>query len=281
MALPVQRRVLVTGATFGIGRALSLAFSAEGFLVAACGRTSDALDSLVRDANPGRVLPFSCDVTDAGQVQRMVDDLMRQVGGIDVLINNVGRYGPVGPIEETPIDEWWDALRTNLFSTFVVTRTVLPGMLAAGAGKIINLSGGGASAPLPRFSAYAASKAAVVRFTETIAEELKSRNIQVNAIAPGFIPTRIHDATLAAGERAGEFYAKTVDLLNRGPNQEAIERICQLALFLGSSAADGITGRLISAQFDDWTELAKLFAEQPASSRATLRRIDAFKYFEA
>jgi 3-oxoacyl-[acyl-carrier protein] reductase len=279
MPVPAQRRVLVTGATFGIGRELALAFAANGDLVAACGRTTDALESLAREA-PG-VVPYTCDVTEPEQVRRMVDDIVRQSGGIDVLVNNVGRYGPVGPIEDTPIEEWWDALRTNLFSTFLVTRTVLPAMLATGAGKIINLSGGGAAAPLPRFSAYAASKAAIVRFTETIAEELKERNIKVNAIAPGFIPTRIHDATVAAGERAGEFYAKTLDLLGKGTNAAAMRRICELALFLSSPAADGITGRLISAQFDDWTELAKLLAEQPASSRATLRRIDAFKFFEA
>jgi 3-oxoacyl-[acyl-carrier protein] reductase len=146
-------------------------------------------------------------------------------------------------------------------------------MKSQGYGKIINLSGGGATAPLPRFPAYAASKAAVVRFTETIAEELAASHIDVNAIAPGALNTRLLDQILEAGpERAGEdFYRRS--LKQREEGGASLELAAQLALFLASSESDGISGRLISAVWDDWRSFPRYRERIQKSDVFTLRRI--------
>ena len=114
-----------------------------------------------------------------------------------VLVNNAGVLGPAGPLDDNDWDAWVETVRVNLLGTVAMCRAVLPGMRERGYGKIINLSGGGATAARPNFSAYAASKAAVVRFTETLAGELDG--IDVNAIAPGALPTRMLDEVLASG----------------------------------------------------------------------------------
>ena len=134
----------------------------------------------------------------------MVTTAIARFNKIDVLVNGAGILGPIGLITETDPGIWTDTIRANLIGTYLCCAAVLSHMIAARRGKIINLSGGGAANPRPRFSAYASSKAAVVRFTETVAEEMKDFNIQVNAIAPGAVNTQMLDEILAAGEHAGE-----------------------------------------------------------------------------
>jgi 3-oxoacyl-[acyl-carrier protein] reductase len=139
-------------------------------------------------------------------------------------------------------------------------------------GKIINLSGGGATSPLPNFSAYAASKAAIVRLNETLAEEVKGFNIQVNAIAPGAVNTRLVDEILAAGPAAGE------EMLARTRRQKETggvppEQAAALAVFLASEESDGLSGRLISAVWDDWQSMNSHIDQIMASELYTLRRV--------
>lgn len=139
-------------------------------------------------------------------------------------------------------------------------------------GKIINLSGGGAAYPAPHFSAYAASKAAVVRFTETLAEEMKAFNIQVNAIAPGAINTGIQEEVLAAGEIAGEkALAEAKKVRETGGTPPKVP--AALAVFLASDESNGLTGKLISAVWDDWKEMGKRFPEIMSTNIYTLRRV--------
>jgi 3-oxoacyl-[acyl-carrier protein] reductase len=146
-------------------------------------------------------------------------------------------------------------------------------MAAQGGGKIINLSGGGATAPRPGFSAYAAAKAGLVRFTETLAAELQDDGVDVNAVSPGMLNTAMQAAIVAAGpEQTGEReYAQAM----RAAESEtaAIERAAALCVFLGSAASDGITGRLLSAVWDNWAALPARLAELRASDVFTLRRI--------
>src|SRR5262249_14598488 len=132
---------------------------------------------------------------------------------VSILVNNAGVYGPIGRLEDVDWVAWAEAIRINLLGTAQMCRAVIPLLRARGYGKVVNLSGGGATAPLPRFSAYAASKAAVVRLTETLAEELRDARIDVNAIAPGPLNTRLLDQVLAAGpEAAGEaFYRRALE----------------------------------------------------------------------
>jgi 3-oxoacyl-[acyl-carrier protein] reductase len=143
-------------------------------------------------------------------------------------------------------------------------------------GKIINLSGGGATGPRPNFSAYAASKAAVARLTETLAEEVKPHNIQVNAIAPGAAATRMQDQIIAAGARAGEqALAEARRVLETGGTP--LHSPAALAVFLASDDSDGLTGRLIAVAHDGWQSWdADRIAEVMSAPWFTLRRMDPY-----
>ncbi len=150
-------------------------------------------------------------------------------------------------------------------------------MIRAGRGKIINFSGGGATSPLCRFSAYGVSKAAVVRLTETLAEEVKEFNIQVNAIAPGAVDTKLQDLVLAAGERAGDLLQRIRRLRETGEGGTPREVPAELALFLASDDSRKLTGRLISAPNDKWESWTEERIEQVMSQPwFTLRRMDPF-----
>ena len=132
-------------------------------------------------------------------LKNLIDTAIANLGRIDIVVNNAGVYGPKGLIEDVDSEEWISAININLFSVFFMCKWILPHMKKNNSGKIINLSGGGATAPLPRISAYAASKAAVVRLTETLAEECKEYSIEINAIAPGALNTRLLEEVLESG----------------------------------------------------------------------------------
>jgi 3-oxoacyl-[acyl-carrier protein] reductase len=159
-----------------------------------------------------------------------------------VLVNNAGVYGPKGLVEEVSWDEWEHAVRVNLFGSVLCSRAVLPHFRANGYGKIVQLSGGGATSPLPRLSAYAASKAAVVRFAETLAEELRGTGTDVNAVAPGALNTRLLDEVLDAGpNRVGEsFYERALE--QRSAGGTPLDLPARLVVFLASAASDGPQG---------------------------------------
>jgi NAD(P)-dependent dehydrogenase (short-subunit alcohol dehydrogenase family) len=192
---------------------------------------------------------------------------------LSVLVNNAGVYGPKGPIESVSTEAWARAVEINLLGSVWMSAAVVPHFKKQRYGKIIQLSGGGATAPLPRLSAYAASKAAVVRFAETLAEELRHDGIDVNSIAPGALNTRLLDEVLEAGpERVGaEFYAKAQAQKKSGG--APLAKGAALAVFLASAASDGITGKLISAVWDAWETLAEHREELGENDVYTLRRI--------
>jgi NAD(P)-dependent dehydrogenase (short-subunit alcohol dehydrogenase family) len=273
--------VLVTGASRGIGCAVARAFAREGSDVALVARPSVHLDRIAHElaAGPTRAHAFSADVAEPGEIERAVARALEVFGRLDVLVNAAGVYGPIGPLAEADMVAWAGAIATNLLGTAYAMRAVLRHMVARGRGVIVNFSGGGAVAPLPRFSAYSASKAGVVRLTETVAEEVRESGVRVNAIAPGAVNTRLVDEVLAAGERAGaDFYEKAIEQKASGGTPP--ERAAELAVFLASPAAAGITGRLISAVWDDWKSLGALSSELRRTSLYTLRRIDGRKFTE-
>ena len=251
-----DKRALVTGAGRGIGRAIALAFAREGARVALLARTRVQLEevaaAITGQGGEARVCP--ADVAREAPLRAAVEDVLAAWGGIDILVNNAGVQGPIGLTHEVDVDEWIRAIHINLVGCFACTRLVLPGMIAQGYGKIINLSGGGAVGPRPRFSAYSAAKAGVVRFTETLSAEVADSGIDVNAMAPGPINTAMLGEVLRAGEAAG-----ATALAEARKQQESggvnPERPAALAVFLASSRSDGLSGRLISAVWDPWEEM--------------------------
>ena len=273
------RAAIVTGASQGLGPAIAERFVREGASVFLIARGETALRAAENElrglvTEPSQVVHGAPgDVADPGTCATLVERAAQLMPGLCVLVNSAGVYGPIGRLEDVSWEVWVEAIRINLLGTVLMCRAVIPRFRAQGYGKIITLSGGGATAPLPRFSAYAASKAAVVRVTETLAEELREAQVDVNAIAPGALNTRLLDQVLAAGpEAAGrEFYERTLRQQRDGGTPLA--EGAALAVFLASAASDGITGRLLSAVWDEWDRLPERRERLAGSDVYTLRRI--------
>jgi NAD(P)-dependent dehydrogenase (short-subunit alcohol dehydrogenase family) len=271
-------RAIITGGNQGFGYAVAERFVAEGARVFLCARDGDRLQAAaarIQEHAPGpdAVRWEQADVAVADDVRRVVEGTVAAFGGLDVLVCNAGVYGPKGPIEDVDWNEWVQALNVNLCGAILCCREALPHFRAQRSGKIILLSGGGATKPLPFLSAYAASKAALVRFGETLAEEVKDAGIEVNSVAPGALNTRLLEEVLDAGpERVGQaFYKQSVAQKEKGGTP--LETGAALCAFLASSQSDGITGRLISAVWDPWKDLPARRDELAASDIYTLRRI--------
>ena len=273
-----NRNAVITGASQGLGKAIAAEFLRQGASVLLCARGEPALSAarteLEKLAGAGqRVLARSCDVSSEEQVKELAASAAKELGAIHVLVNNAGIYGPMGPTETIPWNEWARAIEINLYGVLLPTRAFIPEFKRAGVGKIIFLSGGGATNPLPNISSYAAAKAAVVRLMETLAEELRPWHVDVNAIAPGALNTRFLDEVLAGGkERVGDaFYTRAVKQKESGG--VPLEKGARLCAYLASGLSDGITGKLISAQWDPWEKLHEHKEELAKSDIYALRRI--------
>ena len=268
---------LITGGSQGLGKVIAEHFLRAGANVVLCARSEKELSATraeLAQQFPGqKVLARTCDVADETQVNELVAFALQELGTLEALVLNAGIYGPMGPTESVSLAEWRRALDINLFGVLLPCRAIIPHFKQAGRGKIVVLSGGGATNPLPNISAYAASKAAVVRLMETLAEELKSFHVDVNAIAPGALATRLVDEVIAAGpERVGAaFFEKNKTWKEKGA--VPLELGASLAVYLASAESDGITGRLISAQWDPWQQLQQYRDELAKSDIYCLRRI--------
>ena len=270
---------LIVGAGRGIGEAIALRFATEGAKLILAARTAPELKAVTEaiKTEGGTAYFVVTDLTVSAEVASLVQRSIELFGRIDILVNTAGTYGPIGRAWEVDAKEWANTFSANLFGPFLLCHSVLPHMIRAGRGKIINFSGGGATSPLCRFSAYGVSKAAVVRLTETLAEEVKEFNIQVNAIAPGAVDTKLQDSVLAAGERAGDLLQRIRRLRETGEGGTPREVPAELALFLASDDSRDLTGRLISAPNDKWESWTDdRIAQVMSKPWFTLRRMDPF-----
>jgi NAD(P)-dependent dehydrogenase (short-subunit alcohol dehydrogenase family) len=273
------RVALITGASQGLGAAIASHFLAEGAAVSLCARSRDALSAQhaqLRARYPqGRMHIRAADVASQAEVDALFDATLAAFGCLDVLVNNAGVYGPMGAIDALDWDQWVDALRINLLGTAYCARRAIEIFKARRYGKIINLSGGGATKPLPGLSAYAASKAAVVRLTETLALEVKDWGIDVNAVAPGALATRLTDQLVDAGPECvgATLHAQMVKV--RADGGTPLRYGAELCAYLASAQSDGVTGRLIAAVWDPWPFDEAIARELAASDIYTLRRVEA------
>jgi NAD(P)-dependent dehydrogenase (short-subunit alcohol dehydrogenase family) len=266
---------IVAGGVGGIGRAVVRKLLEEGAMVVAADAGKTDLDdclSLCRDFKDSLV-GVRTDVSSAKDVRRLVAKTVDRFKTVDVLVDAAGIQGPIGPVAENDPEAWMAAVRINLFGSFLLARAVLPVMMEKKSGSIVLFSGGGATGPRPRFSAYACSKAAVVRFAETLAEEVSPFGIRVNAVAPGAVNTRMLEEVLSAGkDSVGQEYHQALKRKSEGGTPP--ELAAGLVAFLASDQSAGLSGRLIAAPWDPWKSWAQSGVPELSKAMYTLRRVD-------
>jgi NAD(P)-dependent dehydrogenase (short-subunit alcohol dehydrogenase family) len=231
-----------------------------------------AADSLKAGGYEDTLRSHATDVSRESDVQELIENTTRWYGGIDGVVHAAAVLEPIGSFLDVDPEEWWQTLRINLFGSFLVARAAARAMRPQSRGRMVLYSGGGATRPFPNFTAYACSKVAVVRLVETIAAELAPYGIEVNAISPGIVATRMQDQTFAAAARAGEEYvAQAREEVKR--SGASAERAARATAFLLSDRAAGITGRLLSAPWDSWSSWPEHVEEIRSTDMFTLRRI--------
>jgi len=262
-----NKKVIITGASGGIGQAIVKVFAERGAEILAISRSDGGLSKL------SNVQFLSADVSGVADLKNISRLINGEWGGrVDILVNAAGIYGPMGPLEDNDLELWSKTIAVNLLGTVNMCRLVIPIMKAQKFGRIINFSGGGEGA-FPNFTAYSASKGAIVRFTESLAEELKDFGITVNAIAPGAVNTQLLDQVLSAGpEKIGKnFYKKSLKQKSEGGVSP--EKAAEIILFLASDAASSLSGKIISAVWDNQKTILEHLKEIQNSDIYNFRRI--------
>jgi NAD(P)-dependent dehydrogenase (short-subunit alcohol dehydrogenase family) len=272
-----NKNVIITGGTVGFGKALAEKFLNEGANISICSRNEQQLfdtQSELLSKFPNQIiLVKKCDVSIEKDVKEFITYSLDTFKTIHVLILNAGVYGPMGPIETVSLDEWRKSIDINLFGVLLPCRELIPHFKQNKYGKIIVLSGGGATNPMPNLSSYATAKAAVVRLVETLSKELLSYNVDINAIAPGAMLTRMMEQVIDAGPEivGDEFFKKNQNWKQNGAT--SMELGTNLAVYLSTADSNGVTGKLISAQWDDWKNFGNHLNDLQNSDIYTIRRI--------
>jgi len=217
---------LITGAGRGIGKAVALDYAREGAKLAICARTASEIEETAREieAAGAECLALECDVSQEGPVLKLIGDVEKRFGRIDVLINNAGVMTRPTPITELEVRKWDYTIAVNLRGPFLVTRAVLPIMVRRKSGSIINVSSSIGRSAYANFAAYAASKWGLEGFTQTVAAEVRGRNIRVNSVEPGYVATKLTGYS--------------------GSNPESVTDVF---VFLGSDESKNITGKQLSS----------------------------------
>jgi 3-oxoacyl-[acyl-carrier protein] reductase len=230
------RVALVTGSTRGIGRAIAELLVTSGAKVAVVGRDESRAQGVARELGDGRAQGFACDVADAASVAKLVDDVERTLGGVDVLVNNAGltRDNILMRLKD---EDWNVVIDANLRGAFAAIRAASRGMMKRRWGRIINIASVVGLVGNKGQANYAASKAGLIGLTKSVAKELASRNILANVVAPGFIET---DMTAAMAPEAREALSQQIPLARLGAPNDIAGVVC----FLASDFASYITGQV-------------------------------------
>ncbi|MEK7641184.1 MAG: SDR family oxidoreductase [Patescibacteria group bacterium] len=268
-----MKKILIAGGSRGIGKTIATAFLKNGDKVFLVARNAAELEGAEKELSSlGEVRTVTADVSKEDDVAKVAAAIDSAWGGVDVLVNAAGIYGPIGSVTEVDPAKWRQAIDVNLIGTFLMIRAIAPLMKKQKSGTIINFAGGGEGA-FSNFTAYVSSKGGVVRLNETVAAELKEFNIDVNAISPGPVNTKFLEELLQAGpEKVGkEMYERSLKQKETGGVPP--ERAAELCVFLASDEAKGISGKVISAVWDVYTKFPKHLKEIMSSDIYTFRRI--------
>lgn len=269
-----NKTALITGAGGVIGGAIARAFAKEGARLLLSGRSLSVLEKIKNELKQKGMEAeiYAVDVSNVESVKKMADFATKHFEKLDVLVTAAGTYGEIGDISQCDDIKWLDAIKINLFGTFLSVKYCLP--LFQNRGKIIAFSGGG-EGPLPKFSSYASSKGGTIRLVETLSKELESSGIEINCVAPGLISSGFTESIIKAGaEKAGQ--KKYEDALREKSGEaptESPEKAAALAVFLASGESNGLSGRNISAVWDNWKEIPKNIDIIKKSDIYTWRRI--------
>jgi NAD(P)-dependent dehydrogenase (short-subunit alcohol dehydrogenase family) len=274
--MTIRKYALVTGATRGLGEYILNALWLSGWSIFAVARTRDDLLNLVgklpsRDGQD--IFIFPCDIGNEHQINNLVNEVKNKLIHLDLLINNAAIHGPIGSFLENDFDLWREAFEVNFFGPANLSRQLAQIMGNKSRSSIINISGGGAAGLRPNFSAYASSKTALVRFSETLADELKTNNINVNCISPGPMATKLlRELTMLSKINVPQ---KEIDTANSIIEKQthSMDAVVSLILFLTTKEANKITGKLISAIWDNWQNWPNHIEELISSDLYTLRRV--------
>lgn len=243
---------LVTGGGRGIGRAIALALADAGFGVSVLARSTDELEQTRVEIaeRGGAAAAFACDVRDEEAVRAAVEQTESALGPIAALVNNAGTGRAVGPLWSVDPQDWWMDVETSLRGAFNACRSVVPGMLERGTGRIVNIASYVAVRPAPYQTGYAAGKAALVSLSESLAASLAPRGVRVFAFTPGYVDTEM---TRGMRESAWLPDLGTGRVLTADEGARVVARIV-------SGELDALSGRLLHA-LDDPDELLRRVVE--------------------
>lgn len=273
-----KKKIVVTGGTLGLGYQISKMLVENGADLIFCSRNTKKLNIVKKEliklaGKKQKIFCYKIDVSKEKDIESLFKKTKLRFKKIDILISNAGVYGPRGYLEDINWNEWKKAFNTNFFGSVYLIKKFLRLLRKSKKGKIIQLSGGGATSPLAYFTSYASSKAAIVRFTETLGLEILKYKIDINCIAPGALNTRLLNQAIRSGPKkiGNENYKKFLkQKSNGGAGYQFALELCK---FLCSSDSDGITGKLISAQWDKYKNIKKKLDFINHSDIFTLRRI--------
>ena len=256
-AFDLHHRVsVVTGGGRGLGRAFAQALAAAGSAVGVIARSPEELAATVKliEQAGAKACAFAADITDSAAVHAAFSAIERSLGSIDLLVNNAGVHGPLGPFVQNEVEDWLRTIAVNLSGQILCTHRVLPGMIKRRRGRIINIASGGGARMLPNFSAYVTSKAALIRFSECLAVEVKEYGLAVFAMGPGTVRTAMAEYSLNSPE--GKTWLPWFrEIFDEGRDLPP-ERPAALVLALASGKADALTGCFIQPQDDLDTVIA-------------------------
>lgn len=238
---------LVTGGGRGIGQGIALELSKAGMSVAVTARSAEQLAETVARA-PGTMIAFAADVADPAAVRALVQEVETRLGNVDLLVNNAGTSGPLGPLWENDPADWWCCVEVNLRGPFLCSREILPGMISRKRGRIVNVVSGAGLLAFPDLSAYVTSKSALIRLSEQMALDAAPHGVSVFALRPGLVRTAMAEV---ARQRLPYIQKMLDDGMAITP-----QVVANRVLYLASGKADALSGRTFSVD-DDMEEIVR------------------------